>query len=170
VPFDLVDTRLLANAMTNEGSLYYGHIHEDHGIFMDEGVTFANVGAISRGSLHEYNLERKVKVALWCDGQYEDVEGLDLGEPGGGRVTLLGEPGFFEIEVPHKPASEVFRLDAAKIAKEERLNLDSFLAQVGSASLDISSTASVIAHLKSQPDVPERVIARAIEFLEASDA
>lgn len=168
VPFDLVDTRALADAMGNEGCLYYGHIHEDHGIFFDGGVSFANVGAISRGSLHEYNLERSIKVALWSDGDYDGADGLDLGEPGGGKVTLLGVPGFFEIAVPHKPASEVFRLEQAMENRAAELDLSQFLARVGSAQVDMSSVASIVAHIRTA-DAPENVKARAIEFLEAAD-
>lgn len=163
VPFDLVDTRALADAMGGEGSLYYGHIHEDHGIFSDGGVTFANVGAISRGSLHEYNVERSIKVALWTDGA---DEAMDL--PVIGKVTTLGEPGFIEIPVPHKPASEVFRLEEAREIKAADLDLSQFLGQVGSARVDMTSVASVVAHIRST-DVPEPVKARAIEFLEAVD-
>jgi len=150
VPFDLVDTKRLADAMHGHGYLYYGHIHEDHGIFTDGGVTFANMGAISRGSLHEYNLERTVKVSVWTD------------EP--------GEEGFTEVIVPQKPASEVFKIESASLAKAEKMNLNQFLTSVGSASLDISTTASVVAHLRELNDVPEEVITRAVDFLEAVDA
>lgn len=169
VPFDLVSTQDLAKVMGGAGSLAYGHIHEDHGIFFDGGVTFANVGAISRGSLTEYNRERQVKVAVWSDGDYDGEDGLDLGEAGGGKVTLLGVPGFFEVVVPHKPASEVFRLDAAAVAKDAALDLEDFLTRVGSAQIDITSTGAVIAHVQGRKDVPERVRTRAVEFLEEAD-
>lgn len=144
--FELVPTggdHGLAKAMGGVGYLYYGHIHEDHGVFTDEGVTFANMGAISRGSLHEYNLERKIKVAVW-DSDF----------------------GFATVEVPHKPASEVFKLEEATEAKAERLSLDAFLSEVGSTTLDVSSTGSVIEAIRQRPDVSPRVKARAIEILE----
>lgn len=137
----------LAKAMGGQGYLYYGHIHEDHGIYEVEGVTFANMGAISRGSLHEYNLNRKIKVAVW-DSDF----------------------GFAAVDVPHKPASEVFRLQEATEAKQERMALDAFLADVGSRTLDISSTGSVIEAIKSRPDITPRVKKRAIEILETTDA
>lgn len=132
----------LSEAMGNEGSLYYGHIHEDHGVFEVEGVTYANMGAISRGSLHEYNVTRTIKVALWEDGT------------------------FTEIPVPHKPASEVFKIAQAEKVKAEKLSLDKFLSEVGSTSLDITSTGSVIAHINERPEIPAPVKAKAIQILE----
>ena len=139
----------LSAAMGNTGFLYYGHIHEDHGVFEVEGVQYANMGAISRGSLHEYNLERSIKVALWTDG--------------------TGEPGFTEVPVPHKPASEAFRIAEAMEETGQRLSLEHFLAEVGSRTLDVTSTGSVIAHIEARDDVPPRIKKRAIEVLESVD-
>lgn len=143
--FELVPTsgpHGLGEAMGHTGYLYYGHIHEDHGIWEDDGVTYANMGALSRGSIHEYNRTREIKVALWT------------------------EDGFEAIPVPHKPASEVFRLAEAEISKTERLSLDKFLLDVGSRTLDISSTESVIEHIRTMEQVEPRVRNTAIEILE----
>lgn len=158
--FELVPTagpHGLSEAMGHQGYLYYGHIHEDHGIFEDEGVTYANMGAVSRGSLTEYNLNREIKVALWTDQAYQGVSKL-LGD-------FSFEMGFNQIPVPHKPASEVFRIAEATEAKESKLSLDQFLSEVGSSTLDISSTASVIDHIKAL-DVDVPVKQKAIELLE----
>lgn len=144
VKFDLVPTageHGLSAAMGNQGYLYYGHIHEDHGVFEIEGVTYANMGALSRGSLHEYNLDREIKAALWT------------------------EDGFTEVPIPHKPAAEAFKIDQALETKAERLSLDEFLSDVGTRTLDISSTATVIEHLRTA-EVPPKVRARAIEIME----
>lgn len=143
--FELVPTQGaqgLSHAMGGAGSLYYGHIHEDHGIFEVEGVTYANMGALSRGSLTEYNVERDIKVAMWEDGT------------------------FTEVPVPHKPASEVLKISEAAEAKAEKISLDAFLTEVGSSTLDISSTGSVIEHIRGREDVPPRVKSKAIEILE----
>jgi predicted phosphodiesterase len=157
IQWDLVPTRGengISAAMSGVGFLYYGHIHEDHGVFEVEGVTYANMGAISRGSLHEYNLERQIKVALWDDGS--SMEG-----PVGGAAAS-----FTEIVVPHKPASEVFKIAEAEEKKAERLSLDEFLREVGSSTLSVSSTGSVIEHIKGRSDVPASVRKIAIEILE----
>lgn len=143
--FELVPTKGdhgLSKAMGNQGSLYYGHIHEDHGIFEVEGVTYANMGALSRGSLTEYNINRKIKVAIWEDGT------------------------FTEVEVPHKPASEVLRVAEVAEEKKEKLNLDSFLKQVGSSNLLITDTQSVIGHIQGRKDISAPVKKKAIEILE----
>lgn len=132
----------LSEAMGNEGSLYYGHIHEPHGIFDVEGVTYANFGALSRGSLHEYNVKRKIQVGIWQ--QYR---------------------GFQAIDIPHRPANEVFRIAEANEKKAEKLSLDSFLSEVGSATLDISSTETVIQHIKDMSIEPP-VKTTSIEILE----
>lgn len=145
----------LSAAMGNVGYLYYGHIHEDHGIFEVNGVTYANMGAISRGSLHEYNLERKIQVAVWTDGT-AGIEALSNPEPAG----------FTAVEVPHKPASEAFRLTEVLEERGERMDLENFLAEVGGRNLEITDTGSVIEHIRTRTDVPESVRKRAIEILE----
>lgn len=148
--FDLVPTMGpdgLSAALGNRGFVYYGHIHEDHGVFDVEGVTYANMGAISRGSLHEYNLSREIKVAVWSPTQ-----------------------GFTEVAVPHKPAAEAFRLVEVTEEREEKMNLETFLADVGSRRLEISSTGTVIEHIKQRDDVPVRIRKKAIEILEAVES
>jgi Icc-related predicted phosphoesterase len=144
----------ISKAMGNTGFLYYGHIHEDHGVFEVEGTTYANMGAISRGSLTEYNVQRQIKVALWDDGVSSDAK-------------LGGDPaGFTEIVVPHKPAHEVLRVAEVAVEKADKLSLDSFLSEVGSSTLDISSTGTVIAHIQGRKDVDAKVRKTAIEILE----
>lgn len=133
----------ISAAMGNQGYLYYGHIHEDHGVFEVEGVTYANMGAISRGSLTEYNIQRQIKVASWTP-----------------------ESGFEEIVVPHKPASEVLRVAEVAVEKAEKRSLDTFLAEVGSSTLDISNTGSVVAYIRGRKDVDTKVRKTAIEILE----
>lgn len=116
-----------ANAMSNHGSVYYGHVHEPHGIHTAAGVTFCNPGALSRGSLHEHNLTRPVQITAWDD-----------------------QTGLFELlDVPHKPANEVFRLVEAQQARTAQLELDQFLASVGHASIEITSIESVAAHIRT---------------------
>lgn len=160
VMFELVPTHGpggLGEAMGHEGFLYYGHIHEDHGIWTDDGVTYANMGALSRGSLHEYNLEREIKVALWTDENFY------------GAGPLLGdysfEVGFNEVPIPHKPASEVFRISEVMEERGDKLSLDAFLSDVGSSTLDISSTESVVEHIRTM-EVSTRIKNKAIGILE----
>lgn len=135
----------LSEAMANTGYLYYGHIHDPHGSYIVDGVNYANMGAISRGSIHEYNLTRKIQVALWTP-----------------------EHGFTAIDVPHKPASEIFKVAEHNEKKQDKLSLDSFLSDVGNATLDISSTAGVINHIQAL-DIEPPVKSKSIELLEGQD-
>lgn len=129
--YEYFPTRQWADAMGMKGQCFYGHVHEPHGEYgfydAEGGVTFCNNGALSRGSLHEYNLTRQVGVTLWDD-----------------------ETGGFEfVPLDAKPASEVFRLKEKEQATDMQGRLDEFLQGVGSASLEVMSTAAVIAHVKS---------------------
>lgn len=142
IQFELVDNAEIAEAMANSGCLYYGHIHDPHGFYEVDGVTFGNVGAISRGSIHEYNLTRRIQVALWTP-----------------------EHGFTAIDVPHKPAEEVFRIVEHHEKKADKMSLDSFLSEVGHATLEISSTGSVINHIQKM-NLEEPVRDKSIELLE----
>lgn len=111
--------------------VFYGHVHEPHGTwgFYDEkgGITFCNNGALSRGSLHEYNLTRQVGVTIWDS-----------------------ETGEFEfIPLPARPASEVFRLTEKQQATDLQGRLDEFLASVSATSLEVMTAESVLAHVRS---------------------
>jgi predicted phosphodiesterase len=114
--------------MGNQGTVHYGHVHEPHGIYEWDGVTFSNPGALSRGSLHEHNLKRVPSVAVWDSN------------------TGLTE----HLELRAKPAEEVFRLTEAAEVKTAGINLNRFLASVQATKLDVTSTASVIAYVREQ--------------------
>jgi predicted phosphodiesterase len=122
-----------AEAMGGVGCCYYGHVHEYHGQWSVGEVTFCNVGAISRGSLDEYNLLRKVKVALWT-----------------------AAAGFEEIVLPHKPASEVFRLADKTQLKTARVSMEEFLAAIGQTTVGAVSVEAVVARLREMPDLKRR--------------
>lgn len=120
-----------AEAMDMKGYVFYGHVHEPHGAYgfydADGGITFCNNGALSRGSLHEYNLTRQVGCTLWDSqtGQFEFVP-LDA-----------------------KPASEVFRLQEKQQVTDMQGRLDDFLRDVGSTTLEAVSVESVIEHIRT---------------------
>ncbi len=132
-----------AEAMAHHGCVYYGHVHEPHRWYRTAGVTFCNAGAISRGSLHEHNLTREVQIAAWNS-----------------------QTGIFDlITVPHKPASEVFRLVEAKETRTAKAELTQFLESIGAASIAITSVEAVMTHVRTlglSPDV-ERTILTLLE-------
>ena len=118
-----------ADAMGNQGYLLYGHIHEPHGVWQHEGVTFCNFGALSRGSLDEYNLHRQVGVAVWDTGK-------------------AGPEAFEFVPLDARPAEEVFRLRQHEEAKAVQRHLDLFLSGVDAVTLGLLSVESVIAHIR----------------------
>jgi DNA repair exonuclease SbcCD nuclease subunit len=116
-----------AAAMGGGGNVFYGHVHEPHDLYRLRDVVFCNNGALSRGSLHEYNLTRQVGCTLWDS-----------------------ETGAFEfVPLDAKPASEVFRLTEKQQVTDMQGRLDDFLEEIGGTSLESVSVESVIAHIKT---------------------
>jgi predicted phosphodiesterase len=115
-----------ADSMGNAGSLLYGHIHEPHGVWQHGGVTFCNFGALSRGSLDEYNLHRQVGCTLWDD--------------------VTGEFEFVPLKA--RPAEEVFRLRQREQAAAAQHRLDGFLSGVSSVTLGLLNVESVLTHIR----------------------
>jgi hypothetical protein len=111
--------------------LLYGHIHEPHGVYAadDSALRFCNYGALSRGSLDEYNLEREVGVALWDEGT-----------------------GFEFVPLKARPASEVFRLQQHEERAAAQQSLDSFLSGVHSTTLRVLNVEAVTGHIRSLGD------------------
>lgn len=138
----------LAAAMGNVGYLEHGHIHDNHGIYEVDGVSFCNLGAISRGSLTESNQNRPIQGALWTP-----------------------EDGFFAIDLPHLPAERIFLLEEASTKKNKTVSDEKFLEEVGSTKLEISTIAGVISHINKieEEKVAIEVKRVAIELLELQD-
>lgn len=125
------------------GYCYYGHVHEDHGIYKVGNVTFANNGAITRGSLHEHNLKRSIKVTLW--------------DP---------EEGFTSVAVPHKPADEVFRLMEKREVEDHQARLDEFLSDIGQTKIQFTSVEQVLQQVRAM-DLGDEVVKLVEELLTA---
>lgn len=136
-----------ADAMGNQGYLTYGHIHEPHGVWHHEGVTFCNFGALSRGSLDEYNIKRQVGVTVW-----------DTDAP--------PELAFEFVPLDARPAEEVFRLRRHEETRAVQHSLDLFLSGVDAVTLGLLSVESVIAHIR-EGGHPAGVVDLAEELLMA---
>lgn len=106
-------------------SVFYGHIHERHGVWTRGGVTFCNNGALSRGSLGEDNLTRDIGVTLWT--------------PGGG---------FEFVQLDARPAEEVFRLREHGQAVTSQMSLDAFMDGLGATVLPRLEPESVLARFR----------------------
>lgn len=136
-----------ADAMGNQGYLVYGHIHEPHGVWRHEGVTFCNFGALSRGSLDEYNLQRQVGAAIW-----------DTDAP--------PEKAFEFVPLKAKPAEEVFRLRKHAEVQASHRRLDLFLSGVDAVTLGLLNVETVIARMR-EGGHDSRVVDLAEELLMA---
>jgi DNA repair exonuclease SbcCD nuclease subunit len=149
-PYESYYTSKFAQKVQNicfeDVGVFYGHIHDYHGIYDVGGVKFANAGALSRGSLHEYNLDRGIFLTEWDS---------DTGE--------------FEIfPIPHRPASEVFNLDKAEEIKSTKINTDDFLYHIGKAHVELTTVGSVMEHVKSLK-LEQKVTKKVQELLEEAD-
>lgn len=127
LPYEFYDAVMFASSMGNRGSCYYGHVHEAHEIWECAGVRFCNLGALSRGSLHEHNLTRQIRVAVWdgVDGSFDTVPLLKA-----------------------KPAQEVFRLREKQEITDAAGKLDDFLQSIGSTKFEMLTAESVMAHVQ----------------------
>lgn len=136
-------TEKFAGYLPERTSVYYGHVHDEHGIYTSGGRTFANAGALSRGSIAEGNLTREISVTVWDS------------------VT-----GAFEIvPIPHKPAAEVFRLAEVREVKDVQQKLDDFLAGFGVSSIQITSIEDVLHHVRGL-ELPSEVVTVVVQLLE----
>ena len=126
-----------SEAMGGRGYCFYGHVHDSHGIYRESGVEFCNLGAITRGSLKESELNRKIRLALW-----DSVEG------------------FTPVDVPHKPADQVFRLMEKREVQDTQARLNEFLSQIGEVSIDIVKVDAIMDHVRTLnlgPEVEKRI-------------
>lgn len=143
LPYEYYDAVMWASAMGNTGSCEYGHVHEYHGTWECAGVTFHNPGALSRGSLHEYNMTRPVKVSVW-----DSYDGT-----------------FTEVELKAKPADQVFRLREKQQLTDTAGKLDDFLERVGGTHLEVLSVEAVLEHVRGM-DVGKDVADEVAELLD----
>jgi predicted phosphodiesterase len=149
LPWENVPAPTVASWMGGHNFCYYGHVHDLHGSFVSDGVTFCNQGSLSRGSLHESDFNRIPAVTIW----HSDRTGVDA---------------FERVELPSaKPGSEVFRAEEhfAKVAYQ--VDLDAFLGAVANSTVQTTSVESVIEHVRSL-GLPEAELRLATEVLSAA--
>lgn len=130
--YEFYDTHKWAQYMGNKGNVFYGHVHDPHGIYTVDGVQFCNNGALSRGSLDESNLKRDIVATIWSD--------------------LNGE--FYKIPLNSKSAEDIFKMEV-KSAREAQVKLDDFLESIGQTSLAITTSSAVMQYIKELNLGPE---------------
>jgi len=147
-PYDYisaVDVAAALKGMVNVVS--YGHVHDNHGIYNVGGVAFVNVGAVSRDSVHEYNLTRQPAVVL------------------GAFDSSAGKLAFREMILPHAPVEEAYDLEKLKEDKADAKAFESFMLAVGSSELEEITLEGLKAMIHAM-DVGPPVKSKAVEFLE----
>lgn len=130
--YEFYDTHKWAAYMGNRGNVFYGHVHNPHGVYEVDGVKFCNNGALSRGSLDESNLTREVVATVWSD--------------------LNGE--FYKVPLNFMDAKDIFRMEV-KSNREAQVKLDDFLESIGQTSLAITTSSAVMSHIRSLNLGPE---------------
>jgi len=133
LPYEYFSTKQWAYHMDNQGSVFYGHVHDPHGVYEVDGVTFCNNGSLSRGALTESHISRDVVATLWS--------------------SINGQ--FSTLPLPYKPAEQVFKLEEAVALKQRKVRLDDFLDSIGYNSIEMTSIDAVIAHIKTLNLEPE---------------
>lgn len=128
--------------------VWYGHIHEPHGTYEVRGIPFTNLGAISRGSLHEDGaMERTPQVGLltiW-DDQTTTVNPIDLESA--------------------RPAAEVFRVQEVLSERAREAERNAFAEALSVAEVEVFSVETAVQAITAHPDAPEPVKARAVELI-----
>lgn len=128
--------------MGNQGFCYYGHVHDAHGTYEVDGVIYCNQGAITRGSLAESDKKRAIAVTTWSP-----------------------EEGFVRVDVPHKPADEIYRVMEIRAKEEQQIALDSFLDSIGQTRVEVTSIEDVIEQIRGM-GLGDELVTLVTELLE----
>lgn len=118
----------------------YGHIHSRMKIgafYKIGGTIFCNNGAISRGSLHEETIKRKLAVTMFDDAK---------------------EDPFTSVPIPYKPAEEVFNLEAVEILKNTQNTVDAFLNSLGSSELHYLTVEGILDDARKTALLPKQAV------------
>lgn len=124
--YEFVSAEMWAFAFKSKYTAY-GHIHSrmNAGAFYEiDGTIFCNNGAISRGSLHEETVNRKLAVTLFDDSN-EDAP-------------------FVSVPIPFLPPEEVFNLEAVEVLNNTTAKVDGFLESLGSSELNYLTVESIL--------------------------
>jgi hypothetical protein len=118
----------------------FGHMHNYDGVWElsvdNQKTTFANVGAVSRGSLDEKTLLRTPTILIF------DIT----------FINIDGTAGLTLREVPlksAKPVAEVFRLSAKQEQMGREVDIEALLHSVKATHFGTFSPAAAIARIKS---------------------
>lgn len=143
LPYENFPATQWAAHMANRGSVFYGHVHDFHGVYEVDGVTFCNNGSLSRGALTESHRSREIVATMWS--------------------SINGQ--FSTFALPYRPASEVFKIEEIIASRNKRVELDDFLKSIGYNFVEMTSVESVMLHIKSL-DLDSLLENKILELLE----
>ena len=129
-------------AQQTSGFCFYGHIHDDMGVFQSGDVTFCNHGALTRGSLGESDRTRTPSVTHFDDKTFT-------------RIPLKSA----------LPADQILRIAERAQAQEARAAADDFMALCKTQITDENTTSSLTSEIAAMEQIPAPVRKRAVDLL-----
>ena len=138
--YDYIAAEDWAEAFGNKWTAY-GHIHSRMraGAFYQAGGSwFCNNGAISRGSLHEETIHRKLAITVFDPDN-------------------TSEP-FTSVPIPFRKPEEVFDLDSVEVLKERSNSADEFLQSLGSTELQYLTVEGILEQARSTEGLHKRAL------------
>lgn len=128
----------------------YGHIHSRMKAgpwYKINGTVFLNNGAISRGSLHEETINRKLAITTFDGDKQED------------------DFGFTSVPIPFRPPEEVFRFGEFAVIEETNSKVDAFLHSLGSLELSYLTAEGIMSEAMSST-LPKPALQELEEIIE----
>lgn len=144
--YEFISDEDLAEMIKHPTTVMHGHLHFQQGARTYNDVEIINYGAISRGSLHKETLERQPQVYVYNS------------DTGKHRV----------FNVPVKPASEVFALEAHELSQERSEKLTGFLegldTQEGSVVTSVEQMKEHVIGSESVSDDVKHIVSDLLDF------
>lgn len=128
-----------------------GHYHKDQGILNKDGKIFINLGAISRGSLSDDNINRVPRISLVTCSKEKSERSIK---------TQI-------IKLKVKPSSEVFKIEERKkeIKKmEEAKEFVSKLKENVSDNVDVRDTSALMKRISEQKLNVDKAVIKKLEY------
>lgn len=136
-----------------------GHYHLDQGIERIEEKSFINLGAISRGTLAEENLDHKPKIGL-----------IRISSDKNGKATYTIQ----SVSLKIKPVEEVFNLEKYKEEKKESIAMEAFVEKLitdtNAASSDLDAAPRNFEGVLNKMDIAKAVKDKVLHFMTEAKA
>ncbi len=136
-----IDAHELAEALPPSVRVFaHGHMHKGHEPTRINNVVFSNPGALARATIGADDRDRVPQVAILKDGS---------GDAGGWYVEY--------IEIPHRPASEVYRVAVAEAQDERATGIAALSTALAAADTHVVTRETLVEStlkLERPDDVP----------------